>query len=124
MGHPKFGGSFFLGQPPFPNQGLQRCRFFKQIQIPPLDILKDCKYRRLLRTGVHNHQEEAIRWIGERHLTVRQAEAYIEKLVAEKSSPRRVLLVKDIRIFINTINQAIDTMKNGFLAFQMDFSQN
>ena len=69
--------------------------------------------RALLRLRDDPRKEEAMRWIGERHLTVRQAEAYIEKLVAEKSSPRRVLMVKDIRIFINTINQAIDTMKNA-----------
>lgn len=69
--------------------------------------------RALLKLRDDPRKMEAIRWVGEHHLTVRQTEGYIERLLQEKPLARRVLLVKDIRVFINTINQAIDTMKNA-----------
>lgn len=69
--------------------------------------------RALLKLRDDPRKMETIHWIGEHHLTVRQTESYIEKLLQERPMARRVLLVKDIRIFINTINQAIDTMKSA-----------
>ena len=51
--------------------------------------------------------------MGKNHLTVRQTESYVERLLQEKPLARRILLVKDIRVFLNTINQAIDTMKSA-----------
>ena len=69
--------------------------------------------RTLLRLRDDPRKLETIHWVGKHHLTVRQTEAYVEKLLSQKKLARRVLLVKDIRIFLNTINQAIDTMKSA-----------
>lgn len=69
--------------------------------------------RALLKLRDDPRKMEAIHHIGKQHLTVRQTESFIEKLMAEKPMARRVLLVKDIRVFLNTINQAIDTMKSA-----------
>lgn len=69
--------------------------------------------RALLKMRDDPRKMEAIHHVGKGHLTVRQTEGYVERLLQEKPLARRVLLVKDIRIFLNTINQAIDTMKNA-----------
>lgn len=69
--------------------------------------------RALLKLRDDPRKMEAIHHVGKGHLTVRQTEGYVERLLQEKPLARRVLLVKDIRIFLNTINQAIDTMKNA-----------
>ena len=44
-----------------------------------------------------------------------QTEKYIEDLLTRKpkSAHSNILVVKDIRLFLNTINKAIDTMKNA-----------
>ena len=69
--------------------------------------------RALLRLRDDPRKMQAIHYVGKNHLTVRQTESYVEKLLQEKPLARRVLLVKDIRVFLNTINQAIDTMKSA-----------
>lgn len=69
--------------------------------------------RALLRLRDDPRKMEAIHHVGKGHLTVRQTEGYVERLLQERPLARRVLLVKDIRIFLNTINQAIDVMKNA-----------
>jgi len=69
--------------------------------------------RALLKLRDDPRKMEAIHHVGKGHLTVRQTEGYIERLLQQRPLARRVLLVKDIRIFLNTINQAIDTMKNA-----------
>ena len=44
-----------------------------------------------------------------------QAEAYIDSLLDANPKPekKRVLIIKDIRLFLNTINKALDTMKRA-----------
>lgn len=69
--------------------------------------------RALLKLRDDPRKMEAIHHTGKGHLTVRQTEGYVERLLQQRPLARRVLLVKDIRIFLNTINQAIDTMKNA-----------
>ncbi len=54
-----------------------------------------------------------LRETAEQHLNVSQ----LEKRIAHPPKPviqkRRVMIVKDVRVFMNTINKAIDTMKNA-----------
>lgn len=69
--------------------------------------------RALLRLRDDPRKMEAIHHVGKSRLTVRQTEGYVERLLQERPLARRVLLVKDIRVFLNTINQAIDVMKNA-----------
>ena len=49
------------------------------------------------------------------HWNVSQLENQIQKQGQEKKMPagKRVFIVKDVRIFLNTINKAIDTMKSA-----------
>ena len=48
-------------------------------------------------------------------MNVAQLEEYIAKSSVQKNEPskKRIIIVKDVRIFLNTINKAIDTMKNA-----------
>lgn len=50
----------------------------------------------------------------ERKLNVTQTEAYIEEVIAEKNSSRKTkTMFSDVKIFIKTINHAVDTMKKA-----------
>lgn len=108
--------------------------------------------RALLRLEAGQGRELVANLVAERHLTVREAEELVARLLAgeqleqiqrneqqtEKEQPaaapvpqpqppvevvqpterlrkktRRVLLVKDVRVFLNTVNQAIDAMKHA-----------
>ena len=108
--------------------------------------------RALLRLEAGQGRELVANLVAERHLTVRETEELVARLLAgeqleqiqrneqqtEKEQPaaapvpqpqppvevvqpterlrkktRRVLLVKDVRVFLNTVNQAIDAMKHA-----------
>lgn len=63
---------------------------------------------------------EVLRQAAEKRMNVAQFEQYIQQraaapapAAAKEAPKRRVLIVKDVRIFLNTINKAIDTMKNA-----------
>ena len=63
--------------------------------------------------------------LSERHgrallrLTVAATEEYIEALLTapedaqEKPEPRRTLILKDVRVFLNSLNRSLDLMKQG-----------
>ena len=64
----------------------------------------------------------ALEHVASRGLTVAQTEAYVEKLLAPEDSsvrpvkaapPRPRAMVRDARIFINTINRAFDVMRES-----------
>ena len=96
--------------------------------------------RALLRLSPGESREKLTRLIGEKHLTVRETEELIERLLKGETAPdtpdtpdaptvpdatdapaprkrvrsaRKVMLVKDVRVFLNTVNQAIDAMKHA-----------
>lgn len=55
---------------------------------------------------------DAIEQIHQRQLNVAQTEHYVQILLEkQKPKPTRVFILKDVRIFFNTINKAIETMK-------------
>lgn len=64
----------------------------------------------------------ALRHMIERGLNVKQTEDFVERLLEknrerERKSHRRII-IKDVRIFMNTINKAVDTMRlSGIDAF-------
>ncbi|MCI8623282.1 MAG: ParB/RepB/Spo0J family partition protein [Provencibacterium sp.] len=70
--------------------------------------------RCLLKLETPEAQLEAIEHICRRTLNVAQSERYIADLL-EKQRPRqtRMLILKDVRLFINTINKAVETMKQA-----------
>lgn len=70
--------------------------------------------RALLRIEDSDLRGKALQSIIEHHFNVQQTDEYIEKLLSdkeEKPKSKRRVIVKDIRIFMNTINHAIKTMQ-------------
>ena len=75
--------------------------------------------RALLRLDDPNAQRMALAYMAENALTVAAAEEYIEALLsapeeaADKPEPRRALILKDVRVFLNSLNRSLDLMKQG-----------
>ena len=78
--------------------------------------------RALLRLPDGESQRAALSFILDNGLTVSAAESYIDALLAEpeapppapeKSGPRRTFVLKDVRVFLNTVTRSIDMMKQG-----------
>ncbi len=74
--------------------------------------------RALLKVAEHPKCEQMIEYIAKNALNVSQTESYIEMQLAEKDKPKRKIawLVKDVRIFTNTIQHAIDVMNKAGIA--------
>ncbi len=74
--------------------------------------------RALLKIYDQELRKEALSKIISENLNVSQSEQMIEKLlynnsVPEKNKLTQRIVIKDVRIFINTINKAVDTMKQA-----------
>ena len=96
------------------------------LKLPP-DVLDDLREnslterhgRALLRLPTPEEQRAALKYIAENELNVAATERYIEALlrkaepVPDKPEPRRTLVLKDVRIFLNSLTHSIDMMKQG-----------
>ncbi len=96
------------------------------LRLPP-DVLESLREnglserhgRALLRLPEPEAQRMALAVILERGMTVAAADAYIDALLSapeeqpEPDKPRRTLVLKDVRIFLNTLSRSIDLMKQG-----------
>lgn len=76
--------------------------------------------RALLRLGDSEQQRKALKHIIEKDLTVAATDAYIEMLVNEETKKekdtaqaKRTFILKDVRIFLNSINRGLELMKQG-----------
>ena len=79
--------------------------------------------RALLRLQRPEAQREALAYIIDNGLTVAATDAYIDALLsspepeppaeAEKPEHRRTFVLKDVRVFLNTLSRSIDLMKQG-----------
>ena len=77
--------------------------------------------RALLRLNSPDAQRMALMYIADNGLSVAAAEAYIEELLAgdapaqktERPEPRRSLILKDVRVFLNSLNRSLELMKQG-----------
>jgi ParB family chromosome partitioning protein len=60
-------------------------------------------------------RERALDIIIERHLTVSEAERLINDIIRRKKEPTRapIRVFKDMRIFINTLNHAVDSIRRA-----------
>ena len=95
-------------------------------QIIADNNLSERHARALLKLKDPDRQIAAAAWIAEQNLNVVQTEKYIESLLIEPKEPqikRKRLIVKDIRLFLNTINNAIDTMKQAGIPAQAQKKQ-
>lgn len=71
--------------------------------------------RALLRLTSFSQMERAISIIAEKRLTVAESEKLITQILANDSGKKQppVKLFKDVRIFVNTLNHAVDTMRRA-----------
>ena len=72
--------------------------------------------RALLRLETEEMRKTALNHICRKQLNVAQTEKYIEQLCTQtkpKKKGRQIRIIKDIRIFSNTIKQAVDMMKQS-----------
>mgnify|MGYP003302024111 FL=1 len=71
--------------------------------------------RALLSLNDEVQRARALSIIIDRHLTVNESEALIEQMLRKNEAPKRQILkgFKDIRIFINTLNNAVDTIRRA-----------
>ncbi|MGN0628951.1 MAG: ParB/RepB/Spo0J family partition protein [Oscillospiraceae bacterium] len=71
--------------------------------------------RELLRLETEELRRKAAAHIAERELSVAETERYVTALCAEKKAPkpRPRYIVKDVKLFINTFEHAVDVMKNS-----------
>jgi len=93
------------------------------LQLPPhvLVLLRDHGFterhaRALLRLTDPTTQEQAARWIIEHELTVAKAEEYVEFLQLQTHKPvksRSTYILKDVRLFLNTIDRGLQMMKSA-----------
>lgn len=69
--------------------------------------------RALLKITDEAQRKEAIQYIGEKQMTVAQTEQYIASLQEQKPKKKYVPIIKDVRVFLNTINKAIKIMREA-----------
>ena len=67
--------------------------------------------RALLRLPGGVARLRAIDIIRNKNLNVSQTEKLVEKMLSGKSRKKPVIFIKDVRIFINTVNKAVDVMR-------------
>lgn len=77
--------------------------------------------RALLRLPDSDSQRLALEHIRQNGLTVAAAEEYIEVLLSapaeeEKQEAKRMLVLKDVRIFLNSLKHSLELMKQGGIA--------
>ena len=84
--------------------------------------------RALLRLPDAQAQRMALAYIIENSLTVAASEEYIEALLREpepspeeaKHEVKKTMVLKDVRIFLNSLNRSLDLMKQGGIAAGME----
>ena len=83
--------------------------------------------RALLRLKDEEQRREALEHIIENGLTVAASDRYIDELLSrpeepapeEKPRTKRSFVLKDVRVFLNTLSRSIDLMKQGGIAAGM-----
>ena len=58
--------------------------------------------------------------MGQKRMTVAQAEAYIQRLLQETPKPRRQGMIRDVRLFCNTVDRAVRVMSEAGLKVRVD----
>ncbi len=102
------------------------------LKLPP-DILASLREhglterhgRALLRLAGAEEQRGALEFIVSHALNVAQTDAYVEKLLEDSArsrepAPHRAFILKDVRLFLNTLTRSLDMMKQGGIAAGME----
>ena len=79
-----------------------------------LKLNEEMRYK-ISRAGLSERHARALSIIIDRHLTVSESESLIEQMLRKNEAPKRQILkgFKDIRIFINTLNNAVDAIRRA-----------
>ena len=59
--------------------------------------------------------DRVLEYIAAKGLNVAQTDEYVDSLLAPPASPppRRALILKDVRVFLNSLSHSLDVMKRG-----------
>lgn len=80
--------------------------------------------RALLRLGDAERERRALGKIVEKNMSVAAAESYIDALLAqereEKEEGKRTFVMKDLRLFLNSVTRSVELMKQGGVAAGME----
>jgi len=86
--------------------------------------------RALLRVEGHEQRQKILEAIIVNSMNVAQTDAYIDRLLApsepqsEKPAGRTLYIVKDVRLFLNTVGHAVDVMRSSGIPADMDKHEN
>ena len=69
--------------------------------------------RALLRLESDHRLNAAAEHIISQNLTVAQTEQYIEGLLSAKSKPKRTYIIKDVRLFLNSVTRGLSMMRSA-----------
>ena len=71
--------------------------------------------RALLRLEDGKMRARALSIIADKHLTVAESERMITQMLGRKKNSRRIPLnnIRDVRLFVNTLNHAVDTIRRA-----------
>ncbi len=79
--------------------------------------------RAILRLNTRELQLAAVKHIRERKMNVFETDEYIDLLLSsrrtEKPHSKRQYVIKDVRLFYNTVNKAVDTMRRSGLRAEL-----
>ena len=106
---------------------LRLLRFTPEERAQILDAgLTERHARALLRLEDPARRAAALQLVVERGLNVAQTETYLRQLMGEESpaeKPKRTVLVRDVRIFVNTIRHAVDLMKQNGIRAESEWTE-
>lgn len=66
--------------------------------------------RAVLRMPTPAARTKVLQTVVERHYNVQQTEELVQRIVDEKRKPKHTVMVRDVRIFVNTITRAVQLM--------------
>ena len=97
---------------------LRLLRLPQEVQARILETgLTERHARALLKLEDGEMQAQAVEYVAAHDLNVQQTEEYMEALLAPQEppapSPSRIFVVKDVRLFLNSISRAITLMKDA-----------
>ncbi|MDO4178746.1 MAG: ParB/RepB/Spo0J family partition protein [Phascolarctobacterium sp.] len=77
--------------------------------------------RALLKLDDDEKRQEVLKVVAQRKFSVRQTEAYIESLLkVEPPAKRRLMIVNDVRIYLNSIKKVVGAIKESGIPVNMD----
>ena len=94
---------------------LRILRLSPEIQMALIENGLTQRHGRALLKLSEQQQREALKYIIEKKFTVKQTEQLVERMLNKEIEPRqhRKIFFKDVKIFVNTINHAVEVMQTA-----------